>query len=161
MSLSVADIQAIFKIVGKGVFLANLVNTHVQAYEKLMMGLAAQAISGSPPPDDDFDAFQNVIVPANTAIKGVITKLQSGTATAQSINENYLGKVVAVKLALASGAAISDVLAALQGEMIGNGVYLAPDGFFDMYVRSTWNFTTLPNAGTILIPESFIDDDVV
>ena len=65
MSLSVADIQAIFKIVGKGVFLANLVNTHVQAYEKLMMGLASQANSGSP---DDFDAFQNVIVPANTAI---------------------------------------------------------------------------------------------
>jgi hypothetical protein len=158
MSLSVADIQTIFKIVGKGVFLTNLVNTHVQAYEKLMMGLASQANSGSP---DDFDAFQNVIVPANTAIKGVITKLQSGTATAQSINENYLGKVVAVKLALASGAAITDVLDALQGEMIGNGVYLAPDGFFDMYVRSTWNFTTLPNAGTILIPESFIDDDVV
>ena len=158
MSLSVADIQAIFKIVGKGVFLANLVNTHVQAYEKLMMGLASQANSGSP---DDFDAFQNVIVPANTAIKGVITKLQSGTATAQSINENYLGKVVAVKLALASGAAISDVLIALQGEMIGNGVYLAPGGGFDTYVRSTWNFNTLPNTGTILIPESFIDDDVV
>jgi hypothetical protein len=158
MSLSVADIQAIFKIVGKGVFLANLVNTHVQAYEKLMMGLASQANSGSP---DDFDAFQNVIVPANTAIKGVITKLQSGTATAQSINENYLGKVVAVKLALASGAAISDVLAALQGEMIGNDVYLAPGGVFDTYVRSTWNFNTLPNTGTILIPESFIDDDVV
>jgi hypothetical protein len=158
MSLSVADIQAIFKIVGKGVFLTNLVNTHIQAYEKLMMGLASQANSGSP---DDFDAFQNVIVPANTAIKGVITKLQSGTATAQSINENYLGKVAAVKLDLASGAAISDVLAALQGEMIGNGVYLAPGGVFDMYVRSTWNFNTLPNAGTILIPESFIDDDVV
>ena len=158
MSLSVADIQTIFKIVGKGVFLTNLVNTHIQAYEKLMMGLASQANSGSP---DDFDAFQNVIVPANTAIKGVITKLQSGTATAQSINENYLGKVVAVKLALASGAAISDVLAALQGEMIGNGVYLAPGGVFDMYVRSTWNFNTLPNTGTILIPESFIDDDVV
>ena len=158
MSLSVADIQTIFKIVGKGVFLTNLVNTHIQAYEKLMMGLASQANSGSP---DDFDAFQNVIVPANTAIKGVITKLQSGTATAQSINENYLGKVAAVKLDLASGAAISDVLAALQGEMIGNGVYLAPGGVFDMYVRSTWNFNTLPNAGTILIPESFIDDDVV
>jgi hypothetical protein len=158
MSLSVADIQAIFKIVGKGVFLANLVNTHVQAYEKLMMGLASQANSGSP---DDFDAFQNVIVPANTAIKGVITKLQSGTATAQSINENYLGKVAAVKLALASGAAITDVLDALQDEMTGNGVYLAPGGVFDTYVRSTWNYNTLPNTGTILIPESFIDDDVV
>jgi len=69
--------------------------------------------------------------------------------------------VAAVKLALASGAAITDVLDALQGEMIGNGVYLAPGGVFDMYVRSTWNFNTLPNTGTILIPESFIDDDVV
>ena len=158
MSLTVTQVQNIFKVLGKGIFLSNLVMTHALAYESLMMGLAAQANAGT---SSAFDGFQSVVVPANTAIKGIITKVSGGTAAAQTINENYLTNVVAPMLGMDITAVVTDILDALRSQIVTNGQYITTAGLFDTYIRAAWSYTSIPTSGSSSIPDSYVTDAVV
>src|ERR1035437_7099411 len=157
MSLTVSQVQSIFMVLGKGIFLSSLGVTHAAAYESIMVGLVGQTEAGW----DAYGSLQSVVIPANTSIKAIIAKVIAAATAAQTINENYLTKEISLLLGLSADAAVSDVLDALRSQVVANGQYITTNGLFDTYIRTTWSYTSIPVTGAHLIPDTYVTDEVL
>lgn len=164
MAMSATQLAAVFKNVGKMMYMAQLAEPDAYAFRKAMMGCVDQTHRGDA---SEFDLFNDIEVPLATQIKGIVRTLQGVPAQIRSTIQSYLQRCVAVDLGLQAGATMEQIGTALVATMNANGQTVASAGInwanedgFAVYFAKEFNIV-LPQSDPPNIPDEWIDDDVI
>jgi len=125
------------------------------------MGGVDQATSGAAA---DWDTFQQVMKPAADAVNSVVASIDRLPAQMKTACTNYLQRVLAVDLGLASGASVASVGAALVAAMNTASAVVGASGDvpagFAAYFGTNFSIT-LPQDAAPNVLDAWIDDDVI
>ncbi|HEV2294076.1 MAG TPA: hypothetical protein VGR35_09470 [Tepidisphaeraceae bacterium] len=164
MALTNAQIQRLFKIIGKVIFFAQVSVPQSDGYRKLMSGLVDQTSSGL---SSDADTQPKFTIPAIQAIHGTVVHLDGVPATAKGLGETLLRQVTAVDLGLRAGAQLGVIGTALVADMNAASETVAPSGEngsnsngYAVYFAREFGIV-LPQNPVPTILDSWVDDDVI
>jgi len=154
MNAQTGDIQALFKLLGKLIYLSNLANTHSDAYRNVTIATVTQGVTGQA---DEFDLFDQVLAPMETKTKAVITALGKLPDQMSALIQIVITNFGAAWESPAT--TVSGILDDVAFSMNSLGLYI--DTQYQAFFTSVLSYGNLPVAGATLIPNDWITDSVV
>ena len=164
MALNNAQIQRLFKVMGKVIYLHQRAPGDATVYRKLMSSTIDQSVSGTA---SDANTITRFINPFMAQIGGTISTLDALPAQAKTLAATFLQNVIAVDLGLSAGVSLAQVGGRLTADMMAADESVAPsgdnmandDGFAAFFARQFG--IVLPQDAAPSIPDSYIIDDVI
>lgn len=167
MSLTTAQVIALFKNLGKLIYTAQLANQQGSAYRTHLLNLNKQFATNADPADGGFsyNVLAKYDVPFQEGINAIIVQEDSGASVVQSGVNNYLMQLAPYVGAKATDAPIT-ILNALAANMVGATGYVQPSGANDQYHSFAAYFgqnygATLPQNVSGVLLDAWITTSVV
>ncbi|HEV7299616.1 MAG TPA: hypothetical protein VGN72_09650 [Tepidisphaeraceae bacterium] len=164
MALTSEQIQRLFKVMGKVIFLHQRAPGDATAYRKLMSATIDQSVSGAASDANTITRFLN---PFTTQINATISALDATPAQARTMGATFLQQCIAPDMGFGAGSQLSQIDTRLMADMTAADESVAPSGdnmanddCFAAFFATQYGIVLRQDADPS-IPDAYIDDDVV
>jgi hypothetical protein len=155
MALNAAQVEQIFKDLGKLVYITNQADSQATGHKKAVMAFNEQAVTGVAA---DYLVFEKAIQLAHKNTADAIKALTNLPAKIDAVTKAYINNVIP-SVANITYVDLLSTIDHLRSQMIANGQYVAAG--FNAYFTNRLDYNTLPTVGSSAIPDAWITDNVI
>jgi hypothetical protein len=158
--MTIDRINQVFKLIGKMLYIIDVMQERVSAFDLVGLNLDRQYVAGPASPTDAYGELQAAVVQPFFPVAQVTGIIPQFAGNVTSAITNYL-YFLAPELGLQSNATTTDIVTALATQLQTAGGSIAPGGQYHQFFSGQYQFFNFPQSNTPTISESWITADLV